>query len=66
MHHYPGTTITGQRMYIPGTTNAHYKTRATVTVSQTKNLTNQMVQVSWTGSPRRASSPMTTPTPTTR
>ena len=49
MHHYPGTTVTGQRMYIPGTGDAHYKTRATVTVSQTKNLTNQMVQVSWTG-----------------
>ena len=49
VHHYPGTTVTGQRMYIPGTTDAHYKTRATVTVSQTKNLTNQMVQVSWTG-----------------
>jgi hypothetical protein len=49
VHHYPGTTVTGQRMYIPGTADAHYKTRATVTVSQTKNLTNQMVQVSWTG-----------------
>jgi hypothetical protein len=49
VHHYPGTTVTGERMYIPGTANGHYKTRATVTVSQTNNLTNQMVQVSWTG-----------------
>jgi hypothetical protein len=49
VHHYPGTTVTGQRMYIPGTADSEYKTRATVTVSQTKNLTNQMVQVSWTG-----------------
>jgi hypothetical protein len=48
VHHYPGTTVTGQRMYIPGTADAHYKTRATATVSQTKSLTNQMVQVSWT------------------
>jgi hypothetical protein len=47
-HHYPGTTVTGQRMYIPGTTDGHYKARATVTVSQTTDLTNQMVQVSWT------------------
>ena len=36
-------------MYIPGTADAHYKTRATVTVSQTRNLVNQMIQVSWTG-----------------
>jgi hypothetical protein len=49
VHHYPGTTETGQRMYIPGTADSEYKPRATVTVSQTKNLTNQMVQVSWTG-----------------
>ena len=33
----------------PGTPNAHYKAASTVTVSQTKNLVNQMVQVSWTG-----------------
>jgi hypothetical protein len=46
---YSGTTVTGQRMYIPGTTNAHYKTRGTVTVSQTTELVNQMVRVSWTG-----------------
>jgi hypothetical protein len=36
-------------MYVPGTDDAHYKTRATVTVSQTKALVNQMVRVSWTG-----------------
>jgi hypothetical protein len=36
-------------MYIPGTANAHYKVRGTVTVSQTNNLVNQMVTVSWTG-----------------
>jgi hypothetical protein len=47
--HPKGTTVTGQRMYIPGTGNAHYKTRATVTVNQTKNVVNQMVEVSWTG-----------------
>ncbi len=46
-HH--GTTVTGGHMYIPGTGNAHYKTASTVTVSQTANLVNQMVQVSWTG-----------------
>jgi hypothetical protein len=45
----PGTTVTGQHMYIPGTTNGHYATASTVTVSQTTNLVNQMVQVSWTG-----------------
>jgi len=47
--HPKGTTVTGQRMYIPGTGDGHYKTRATVTVSQTRNLVNQMVKVSWTG-----------------
>ena len=36
-------------MYIPGTGDAQYKARSTVTVSQTTNLANQMVQVSWTG-----------------
>jgi hypothetical protein len=36
-------------MYIPGTGNAHYRTRATVTVSQTKSLVNQTIKVSWTG-----------------
>jgi ABC-type phosphate transport system substrate-binding protein len=41
--------VIGQRLYIPGTRNAHYNVRSTVTVSQTTNLVNQMVQVSWTG-----------------
>ena len=36
-------------MYIPNTGDSHYKTASTVTVSQTKSLVNQMVQVSWTG-----------------
>ena len=36
-------------MYIPGTGNSDYKAASTVTVSQTRNLVNQMVQVSWTG-----------------
>ena len=36
-------------MYVPGTGDARYTTRATVTVSQTTNLSNQMVAVSWTG-----------------
>jgi hypothetical protein len=36
-------------MYIPGTGDAHYKTPSTVTVSQTTDLVNQMVRVSWTG-----------------
>jgi hypothetical protein len=47
--HYSGTTVTGQRMYVPGTKDAHYKTRSTVTVSQTTEVVNQMVRVSWTG-----------------
>ena len=47
--HYSGTTVTGQRMYIPGTGDAHYSARSTVTVSQTTELVNQTVQVSWTG-----------------
>jgi hypothetical protein len=47
--HHSGTTVIGPRMYIPGTGNAHYRARSTVTVSQTTNLVNQMVQVSWTG-----------------
>lgn len=48
--HPPGsTTVTGPHMYIPNTGDSHYKTASTVTVSQTKNLVNQMIQVSWTG-----------------
>jgi len=45
----PGTIVTGPHMYIPGSTNAHYATASTVTVSQTTNLVNQTVEVSWTG-----------------
>ncbi len=44
-----GATVTGPDMYIPGTKDSHYKVASTVTVSQTKDLVNQMVQVSWTG-----------------
>ena len=47
--HLKGTTVVGQRMYIPGTGDAHYKTRSTVTISQTTDLVNQTVKVSWTG-----------------
>ncbi len=53
-HHY-GTTVTGPHMCIcsvnaNGTVNgSDFKYGSTVTVSQTTNLTNQMVQVSWTG-----------------
>ena len=47
--HLPGTTVTGPHMYIPGTTDSHYATASTVTVSQTANLANQKVEVSWTG-----------------
>jgi hypothetical protein len=41
-------TVTGPHMYIPGTTNSHYATASTVTVSQTTHLINQMLDVSWT------------------
>lgn len=44
-----GVTVTGPHMYIPGSKDSHYKDASTVTVSQTRNLVNQMVQVSWTG-----------------
>jgi hypothetical protein len=36
-------------MYIPGSANSHYAAASTATVSQTTNLTNQMLVVSWTG-----------------
>ena len=36
-------------MYNPNTTDSNFKTASTATVSQTRNLVNQMVQVSWTG-----------------
>ncbi|HEV2375406.1 MAG TPA: hypothetical protein VGS19_25000 [Streptosporangiaceae bacterium] len=41
------TVVTGPNMYIPGTTNSHYAKPSTVTVSQTTNLVNQLVRVSW-------------------
>ncbi len=47
--HHGGTTVTGPHMYNPNTTDSGFKAASTVTVSQTKNLDNQMVQVSWTG-----------------
>jgi hypothetical protein len=47
--HHAGTTVSGPHMYIPGTGNSHYAAASTVAVSQTTNLTNQMVVVSWTG-----------------
>jgi outer membrane biosynthesis protein TonB len=47
--HHHGTTVTGPRMYNPNTTDSNFKVASTVTVSQTKNLVNQMIQVSWTG-----------------
>jgi hypothetical protein len=47
--HHPGTTVIGQRLYVPGTADKRYAARSTVTVSQTDNLVNQMVEVSWTG-----------------
>lgn len=52
-HHKPtrhhGTTVTGPHMYNPNTDHSDFKVASTVTVSQTKNLVNQMIQVSWTG-----------------
>lgn len=52
-HHRPtrrhGTTVTGPHMYNPNTTDSDFKVASTATVSQTKNLVNQMVEVSWTG-----------------
>jgi hypothetical protein len=43
-----GTTVTGPRMWNPAR-HRHFAARSTVTVSQTKNLVNEMVHVSWTG-----------------
>ena len=44
-------TVAGPRMWMPDATGGGQmsRTRSTVTVSQTTNLTNQMVTVSWTG-----------------
>jgi PBP superfamily domain len=54
--HHSGTTVVGPHMCIctvnanTGAVNGkNFKSPATATVSQTTNLTNQMVQVSWTG-----------------
>jgi len=44
-------------MYMPGTANAHYATASTVTISQTNNLVNQMLTVSWTGFTPSANTP---------
>jgi hypothetical protein len=49
-HHEAATTVTGPRMWIPSPAGGRLSPRhSTVTVSQTTNLTNQMVTVSWTG-----------------
>lgn len=47
-HKHTGTTVVGKRLYDPST-GGQFSQRSTVTVSQTTNLTNQTVQVSWTG-----------------
>jgi hypothetical protein len=43
-----GTTVTGPRMY-DSKTHTQFQCPSTVTVSQTRDMTNQMVKVSWTG-----------------
>jgi hypothetical protein len=43
-----GTTVTGPRMYDPQTKKL-FSCPSTVTVSQTRDLTNQTLKVSWTG-----------------
>ena len=50
-HAKSGTTVRGPRMWMPDAAGGGRlsRTRSTVTVSQTANLTNQMVTVSWTG-----------------
>ncbi len=45
-HKHSGTTVRGPRLWDP-TTDAQSARRSTVTVSQTSNLTNQIVQVTW-------------------
>ncbi len=47
-HKLPGTTVTGPKMWNPKK-NRKFSFRSTVTVSQTKNLTNEMIQINWTG-----------------
>ena len=44
----PGTTVTGPRLWDPAH-NRPFARRSTVTVSQTANLVNEEVHVSWTG-----------------
>jgi ABC-type phosphate transport system substrate-binding protein len=44
----PGVTVQGPHMWDPATGKA-FAAASTVTVNQTSNLVNQMVQVSWTG-----------------
>ena len=51
MHRHTGTTVTGPRLWIPTDAfgDGHLAAaHSTVTVSQTANLTNQILQVSWT------------------
>src|SRR4029077_4035663 len=43
-----GTMVTGPKMYNPAR-HRHFAARSTVTVTQTKNLVNEMIHVSWTG-----------------
>src|SRR5579859_7911985 len=44
------TTVTGPRMWLPSAAGGHLSAHpSSVTISQTTNLTNQMVTVSWTG-----------------
>ena len=45
-HRHSGTTVVGPRLWNPATGSPLTK-HSIVTVSQTKNLTNQMIQVSW-------------------
>jgi len=45
-HKRTGTTVVGKRLYDP-TTQKLFKFHSSVTVSQTKHLTNQFVRVSW-------------------
>jgi hypothetical protein len=54
-----GETVTGPHMYVPGTPDSLYPCASTVTVSQTRDLVNQMVQVSWTGFTPTKSIPFT-------
>jgi hypothetical protein len=46
--HHAGTTVTGPRLWDP-VHNRLFASHSTVTVSQTTNLTNQFIQVTWKG-----------------